>query len=115
MDWEANQNNPLAVDLVLVFDEDLLKQLLNYSAKTWFEKRDQIQRDFPEGEGVQIWNWEWTPGQRIGIKEVPMTAKAKGGLIFAQYFSKGDHRARFDPLGDVHIDFLKDSFKIKEP
>ena len=40
---------------------------------------------------------------------------AKGGLIFAQYYSKGDHRARFDPLGDVHIDFLKDSFKITEP
>ena len=109
---EANQDSPLAVDLVIVFDEDLLKQLANYSADNWFEKREQIQRDFPEGKRLRIWNWEWAPGQHVSVKNVPMKADAKGGLVFAQYLSEGDHRARFNPLEDFHIEFQKDTFKI---
>ncbi len=44
----ANRNNPVAVDLVLVSNNKLLKELMKMSAKEWFERRHQIQLDYPK-------------------------------------------------------------------
>ena len=42
---KANNNNPVAVDLVLVSDKKLLQELMKMSAHDWFEKRHQIELD----------------------------------------------------------------------
>ncbi len=39
---KANNNNPVAVDLVLVSDKKLLQELMKMSASEWFEKRHQV-------------------------------------------------------------------------
>src|SRR5688572_24175756 len=59
----ANDEYPLAMEVVYVYDEELLKTLLQMSAKQWFEKRDQLKNDFPEDTGFESWQWEFTPGQ----------------------------------------------------
>ncbi|OQX27613.1 MAG: hypothetical protein BWK80_04440 [Desulfobacteraceae bacterium IS3] len=105
---DANQNHPVSMDLVFVYDEKLMEELLKLSAKEWLEKRDQIKRDHVEGKGLDIWGWEWTPGQEIPVQELPLNANAEAALIFADYLSPGAHRIRVDPFKDITIRLLKD-------
>ena len=112
---KVNSDNPLPVDVVWVYDEDLLKELLKLSAKTWFEKKEQFRRDFPSNEAFEVWPWEWTPGQKVAVQKIPIKAKSKGGIIFANYLIDGDHRARIDPAEDFQINFSEESFSVQEP
>jgi type VI secretion system protein len=108
----ANGNNPVAVDVLLVSDEDLLKQLLKMPAREWFDKRGQIKRDFPEGKGLQTWSWEWVPGQHIPPQMLPLEPKARAMLIFANYLSPGEHRARWDAHEGVRVTLLDKNFTV---
>jgi hypothetical protein len=112
---KVNSDNPLPVDVVWVYDEELLKELLKLSAKSWFEKKQQFKKDFPSKEAFEVWTWEWTPGQKVTVKKIPAKAKSKGGIIFANYKTDGDHRARIDPGEDFQINFLEESFSVEEP
>lgn len=109
----ANNNNPVAVDYVLVYDENLLKELLKMPAKDWFERRQQFKRDYPEDSGFISLEWEWTPGQRVPPQDLPLEARARGAIVFALYYSKGDHRARIEPNQNLKITFLENSFMIE--
>src|SRR5882762_5759170 len=60
---KANLDNPIALDLVVVYDKGLLKQLEGLTAKDWFEKRQQIKLNYPRDSGLDCWSWEWVPGQ----------------------------------------------------
>jgi type VI secretion system protein len=90
----ANQNNPVALDLVMVMDKNLLKQLAKTSAKDWFQQREQFQRDYP-GK-MEVVGWEWVPGQIAGPIKVQVPSKAVGAYLYANYFTPGDHRALVD-------------------
>ncbi|MGE3540621.1 MAG: hypothetical protein AB7N91_24675 [Candidatus Tectimicrobiota bacterium] len=108
----ANQNRPVAMDVLLVYDKALLKELLQLSANEWFEKREQFRRDDPESEAFQVWSWEWIPGQRQ-LVELPLEAKAKSGLVFAQYAPRGVHRARLEPHTSVVIELQEKTFSVR--
>ncbi len=109
---DANNNNPVAVDYVLVYNKELMDTLLKMPAREWFEKRGQFKRDYPGNEAFASWSWEWIPGQEVEIKKLPVKTEAKGSLVFANYFSKGDHRARIGPNKSFKITLLKDSFVV---
>ena len=94
---QANNNNPVALDLVLIKDKKLLKELMKISAKEWFEKRDQYHLDYPKETGLSFGSWEWVPGQVVKLGPMPLKSKFAGGIIFANYFSPGEHRALIDP------------------
>jgi type VI secretion system protein len=112
IDEKANQDNPIALDLLFVYDEKLLERLLQMPAKEWFEKRDQIKRDYLEGDGLDYWGWEWVPNQKIPIQELPLKSGAEGALVFADYLSPGDHRIRVDPFKDISIHLKKEDFEV---
>jgi type VI secretion system protein len=94
---QANNNNPVALDLVLVKNKKLLKELMKISAGDWFEKRNQYRLDYPKEIGLNAGSWEWVPGQVVKIDPMPFKYKVAGGLIFARYFTPGTHRAVVDP------------------
>ena len=100
---DANQNSPVAVDLIYLYNEDLLERLVQLTAKQWFDQREQVKRDFLPGEGADIWSWEWVPGQQIPIQQLPIKTSAVAGLIFANYHAPGNHRFRIDPFEDLVI------------
>ncbi|OQY58006.1 MAG: hypothetical protein B6245_14030 [Desulfobacteraceae bacterium 4572_88] len=110
---KANQNNPVAMDFLLVYDKNLLGELLKMSSKDWFEKREQIKLDYLEGEGVECWSWEWVPGQKIPIQVLPLKANAEGALIFAEYLCPGAHRIRVQPFDDIVIHLLEKDFLVE--
>lgn len=100
---QANNNNPVALDLVLVKDEKLFKELMKISAAEWFEKRKQYQLDYPKETGLNAGSWEWVPGQVVSIDPMPFKDKFAGGMVFANYLNPGTHRAVINPSKPVVI------------
>lgn len=109
---QANNNNPVAVDLVLVKNKDLFKELMKISASEWFEKRNQYRLDYPKEIGLKAGSWEWVPGQVVSIDPMPFKEKFAGGLVFANYFAPGAHRAVIDPSKLVLIRLGPDDISV---
>jgi len=107
---ELNGNTPAAVDVLVVYDKDLLKQLMELSARDWFEQREQILRDNPKRAGS--WSWEWVPGQEVGQLTLEFNLGSAGGLIFADYLTPGEHRLAFDPHEHFRLTLGAASFSV---
>jgi type VI secretion system protein len=99
----ANNNNPVALDLVLVKDKKLFKELMKISAAEWFEKRNQYRLDYPKETGLNAGSWEWVPGQVVKLDPILFKEKFAGGLVFANYFTPGTHRAVINPTKPIVI------------
>ena len=109
----ANQHNPVAVDLVLVSDKKLLKELMKMSAKDWFEKRHQIQLDYPKEKDLGAGSWEWVPGQAVKLHRVPVQRAIVGGVIFANYLSAGAHRISINPRQNFLVILGENDFSVQ--
>lgn len=109
----ANKDSPVAVDMLYVYNEKLLEQLITLTSKEWFEKKAQLIKDYPEGTGLDFWSWEWGPGQEIPVQKLPLRPDSIGGIIFASYHSPGPHRLSFDPAMDIKILLLEDEFLVQ--
>lgn len=112
----ANGGNPVAVDLLLVSDKELLKELQKMTAVDWFARREQIILDHPKEGVLTVWRWEWVPGQVVSVEPDLFLVKTdvKAGVIFANYFNPGEHRAVIDPrnVKDILITFGEDKFEV---
>ena len=110
---QANNNNPIAVDLVLVSDKKLLKELLKLSAAEWFEKRHQFRLDYPKETGLNAGSWEWVPGQVVRLDRMTVKLEISGGIIFARYFTPGTHRAHIDPRKNLRLILEAEDFTVE--
>lgn len=109
----VNQTNPVQVDLLLVYDDALLKQLLQMTAKDWFDKRDEIRNNYPEGEGFDSWQWEWIPNQKVAPQLIPVRMKSLACIVFANYYTAGPHRMRVSPHDDMNINLSEKGFSVE--
>lgn len=109
---DVNQNSPVAVDLIVVYNKKILDKLLEKSAREWFAGRDQFERDFPKG--FQFKSWEWVPGQEVEQIEMPIKSGAKTAVVFADYFTAGQHRAVVDPRKPLRLRFEATGFVVEE-
>ena len=102
---QANQNNPVKLDLVLVKSKKLFKELMKISAGEWFDgkKREQYRFDYPKETSLIAGSWEWVPGQVVQIDPMSYKENFAGGLVFADYLTPGTHRAVIDPSKPVVI------------
>lgn len=114
-DPEINQNSPVAVEMVVVYDKDLLEALLAKGARDWFRDREQIRKDHPGDKDFISMSWEVVPGQSLPVQELSFGSGARGGIVFADYFSQGAHRARFDPHLDLRIHLQDQDFSLEQP
>ncbi len=110
---KVNQNSAIAMDLVFVFDKQLMDKLREMASKEWFEKREQIKRDYLVGVGIDTLEREWVPGQLVPDIKLKLKPKAKGALIFAKYSMPGAHRFVVDPFRSVAIHLNEDDFEVK--
>ena len=109
----ANNNNPVAVDLVLVADKKLLQELMKMSASEWFEKRQQVELDHPKETALAAARWEWVPGQQVQVDRIPVKLDIVGGVVFANYFNAGTHRASIDPRKGILITLDDENFCVQ--
>ena len=114
----ANRNNPVAVDLVLVTDKKLLKELMKMSAKDWFAQKHQVQLDYPKEKDLAAGSWEWVPGQAVKLDRMSVRYEIVGGVVFANYLTEGVHRAAIDPRKPFLLTLAEDDLCVqstKEP
>ena len=114
----ANRNNPVAVDLVLVTDKKLLKELMKLSARDWFAQKHQFQLDYPKEKDLTAGSWEWVPGQSVKLDRLNIRYEVVGGVVFANYLTEGVHRAPVDPRKPLLLTLGEDDLCIqssKEP
>jgi len=110
---EANTNQPVAVDVVLARDKDLIKTLMKMPAADWFKSREQFARDYPSPKDLIIIHREWVPGEPIPCQSIPLDPKPKATFLFANYFSKGDHRARLPNGKSVAVHLGDEDFTLE--
>jgi type VI secretion system protein len=107
---DANQNMPVAVDVVAIDNKKTFAELSTFTAQAWFDKRTDYLRRHPKT--LHVFSWEWIPGQQLASMKISQTAAANGILLFANYSTAGDHNAVLPRNGTVHIEFGPKDFKI---
>jgi type VI secretion system protein len=111
VDPTANENSAVEVDVVAVYNKTLLDTLLALPARQWFPQKAQFALDYPDG--YKAWNWQLVPGQNVPPREISAeTDKAYGVLVFANYRTDGDHRARIGTLSRVVITLQQKGFTV---
>lgn len=110
----ANQDSPIAVDIVYVYDQQLVPLLVQMTAHDWFQKRGQIAQAFPTG--FDLASVEVVPGQQGPTETVPRKARqAIAAFVFADYASDGTHRARIDGIERALVALGDKDFAILPP
>src|SRR5687767_16029083 len=61
---DANENSPLAVELIVVYEDKIVDKLLEKKAREWFSGREQFLRDY--ADDVDSWKWERSEERRVG-------------------------------------------------
>ena len=107
---EANKNSPVAVDIVLIFNEDLVKKVSELSSTDWFKSKNYVLKTFPQDLAVK--SWELAPGDSLQIPSSFFgNDRVFSVIAFADYFSTGEHRVKIDHLkGGVVLEFNVDDF-----
>ncbi|HYH06467.1 MAG TPA: hypothetical protein VEK11_05325 [Thermoanaerobaculia bacterium] len=98
---DANETSAIAVDLVVVYDDKIVDQLLKMPAAEWFKNKKQLRRDF--GNDVLVKEWEWIPSQSVDPQTIEYRPGARKVVLFADYATQGDHRAALDPQQPFHL------------
>lgn len=92
---DANDDSPVAVDVLFVYDQKVLDELVKMRASEWFARRDQYVSD--HSREVSRTGWEWVPGQSISPFTLSYQAGLKKIVLFADYHTDGEHRALVHP------------------
>jgi type VI secretion system protein len=109
----ANGGSPVAIDILLVSDKELLKQLQKMTAGDWFAKREQIILDHPKETDLVVLSREWVPGQVVEPARIVIGRDVRAGVIFANYFAPGEHRAVLDPRArDIQIRLGEEKLEV---
>ena len=109
----ANNGNPVALDLVMVSDKKLLEKLQEMTAEEWFKSKEQIKLDYPKKGQVEVKSWEWVPEQLVPVNEITVPADIRGGIVFANYFKPGAHRAVVNPRKHFTIKLGQEKLEIE--
>lgn len=94
-DTGANLNTALELEIVLAQHPDALKKMSELTAAKWFELREDMRKTYPGG--FESMKWELVPGQDLRLPSEQFKDKrALAVLVFANYLTPGEHRARID-------------------
>lgn len=108
----ANQNSPVAVDLVMVLDDAMLGRVAELSAAKWFGARADLQKTFPQSLSYR--SWELVPGQTIRVPASSLgPPRVAAVFVYANYTTPGANRMRVEDLkGAVIARFDIQSFDV---
>jgi hypothetical protein len=117
---DENMNNRGAVKLhiVIVYEKELVTELMKMSAEEYFRHIKQLIKDHPDK--MKIFEWELVakkrimPWKKLDYPADDMTPLA--GIIFAKYHDSGEHRERIPANCEkIKIIFESDNFRIECP
>jgi type VI secretion system protein len=106
----ANENSPVAVDVVSIREKGFLKTAQGLPASEWFAKKNSLRRQNPKA--MEIASWEWVPGQAIEAISIAIPVDAEAVIMFANYVSPGPHSAALPIGGKVSIALGEEDFTV---
>ncbi|MCP3959011.1 MAG: hypothetical protein GY719_14260 [bacterium] len=111
VDEKLNEDFPIEVDFLVIYDRDLLAEIQKLDAATWFDdERKQYLSSFQDR--LDLHHWEWVPGRSVEPQSIRHRLGARAGVVFARYFSTGDHSATIDPLKPFYLDLGETDFEV---
>ena len=108
----ANQNSPVAVDVLLIKDKGFLKTAQEMTASDWFAKKLSLQRQNPKA--MEVKSWEWVPGQTIEPISFVVPVDVQAAMMFANYVSAGPHSAPLPTSGKVSVVLDEEDFTVNQ-
>lgn len=108
----ANQDAPIAVAVLVVYEDAVFRELMRLSASEWFDQSEQRLRDNPDMQDFDLVQWEVMPGQVIPEVVQGLQGRPAEGLVFADYYAEGDHRIRFNPMKRIVIVLGTNDFDV---
>lgn len=111
---KLNQDMPVAVEVLVVYDAKILDQVSQLSAEEWFTGRAQFLRDNPPAtDAFQTWRWEWVPAQAVPDQEMRYALGARSTVVFVSYQTPGEHRALVAPRQDFLLSLQLSDFETR--
>ena len=110
---DANEDSPIAVELIVVYEGKLIDKILEKTARDWFAGREQFLRDYPDGI-KSLGKYEWIPGQEVQPLELTYGVGAKRVILFADYLTPGEHRANIDPQQPFRLILGQSEIELEE-
>ena len=111
VDQKLNNDAPVTVDLVIIYDDKILDTLKGLTATQFFEQKEQIIRD--NAKNIDIHTFDIIPGQTLPPQPIkPKKVTGKGILVFALYGTPGDHRQLVGADRAITIQMNAKDFKI---
>ncbi|RKH95149.1 hypothetical protein D7Y15_42235 [Corallococcus sp. AB030] len=110
---DANDNSPVPLSLLLVYDPAVLEQLLAVGATQWFVGREQFLRDHAADVHEEF--YELVPDQSLPEFRRYVPAHTAGGLVFVGYSAEGEHRYRFDPSRALQLEVRANHLCLTQP
>jgi type VI secretion system protein len=108
----ANDDSPIALDLVIAFSDQTFNRVLATPADDWFAKRADYLQAY--GNDVRVISWEVVPGQTVPKVPLPSDlTKAQGGVFFARYLGKGQQRDRLPRAQAVVVRLGRDTMTLR--
>jgi type VI secretion system protein len=111
IDPVANENSPVALDLVLIKDKKFWKTATAMAAKDWFAQRSDLKRRYRKK--LEVHSWEWVPGQAIAPIIIKVPRRFSGAMVFANYPLPGTHSAPVPLGGNVIIALQENDFFLE--
>lgn len=111
VDKNANSTTAVALDLVIVCDESLDKEISKLSSVQYFEKKQDIL--LSNQDNILVWHWEVVPGQQL--KNLPITFNEfdpVGGYIFVSYNNKSINRIKIPRSKEIKIILKKQNCQV---
>ena len=112
---DMNRHGAMRAHLVIVYDNELRKELRTMTSYRYFRMVDQLIKDYPDK--MKIYSWNLIAVDRIRdwqkIDTLKNTMSPFGGFIFADYHnSMMAQRAEIPNYKKIKIIFGKDTFAI---
>jgi type VI secretion system protein len=108
----ANQNTAVAVDIVLVLEDEAVAKLAALPAAKWFQTRSEMLRTYPGSFAYK--SWEVAPGQRLSVPGSHFGSPSVVGVfVFADYLAPGEHRMKVEQLsGGIMVELGARGFTV---
>ena len=101
----VNGNSPIAVRLVIAYDDGVMGEVSKMTADQFFEQESQLKKD--HANDMDVISWEVVPGQEMDSESIsPTKAYGKGGFVFARYSTPDAHREALadEQVITIHLD-----------
>lgn len=110
VDHDANNKSATPVDLVVIYDDQLHKEILAMNADKYFSSAKQLKRDHVQK--MEVFHWEVVPGQTLNFDQLSYKKSSPvGAVIFARYLTPGEHRKSVGTEEYLVIHLLKEGFE----